>query len=241
MINSCPVCGKYDQVEDVIKLYACGSAFINRFAPPVEPKVGMNPDVRLVRLVAMALFGISSYALLGLAAGSVWFLFASGLLVGLLVIVPLLHRRYWLRYREQVARRELWRRAILRWQKLYHCSRDDYVFDPDTAEAVPTSWMSDLIAEGPQADRDAPAPRAWSWPARSLRACNCDEIGFLLAVNGLLLTLPGIVAAITSLGIILDPNHLASQMLWQFFRLLGSTIFFFGLALVGFSAIRYSN
>ena len=47
---------------------------------------------------------------------------------------------------EATERYSAWDRAMANWNRLYYCTRDDVVFDPQTGKVVPEEALQEMLA-----------------------------------------------------------------------------------------------
>jgi len=145
----CPVCHKSDQVK---KLQAAYEAGIQRFAPPSMPagRVSMSRSMvigmGLVFLGSFFIIVLGVTGVLDFTAELIQVLVTITAIVFTLVISFMAFQRV---VQGDLASQKLypaWDRALANWHRLYYCSRDDVVFDPQEGKAISDKALQTLLA-----------------------------------------------------------------------------------------------
>jgi len=138
----CPVCNRNDAMQKASAVVSSGTgtsgglgaatALAQKLAPPSEPTMGC--DYWLI-ILTFGLPGFTSLLLIFLGGGKWrWDLeeivggFVLGVLFPAIAVGAYLH---WDRV-ERPPQQEAFNKAMLKWSRLYYCSRDDIVVDPQT-------------------------------------------------------------------------------------------------------------
>jgi hypothetical protein len=153
----CPVCGKDDAIQKVSAIVASGQAsgtlsgpsggaayvggkwgitggyttlsgsmateLAQKLAPPSEPSLGGGACL-LLFFIGGGIFEI----VIALSTGEIW-TFPIGIVTIAIGAIPLI-----LYFKEKPKIEERFVKAKSKWARLYYCSRDDIVFDPQTGE-----------------------------------------------------------------------------------------------------------
>jgi small-conductance mechanosensitive channel len=156
----CPVCHKSDQVK---KLQAAYEAGIQRFAPPSMPagRISMSRSMvigmGLVFLGSFFIIVLGVTGVLDFAAELIQVLVTITAIVVTLVLSFIAFQRV---VQGDLASQKLypaWDRALANWHRLYYCSRDDVVFDPQEGKAISDKALQALLtveaAEPAQAEQ----------------------------------------------------------------------------------------
>jgi hypothetical protein len=145
---ACPVCHQSDEVKTMQAAFDSG---VVRAAPPDMPtrNVSMMPTIlSCVILVALCVFFI--IVLIGSESdiGIVPELILIGVtlisIVTALVLSYVAFQRVVSGDNEATLRFPTWDRAVAAWKKLYYCSRDDVVFDPEKNQVVSEETLAAL-------------------------------------------------------------------------------------------------
>jgi hypothetical protein len=166
----CPKCGREDLIQKVSGVYAAGistttvqvpvvpgvdaygsttktmpvsSGLSQRLKPPAYPG-DKEPQVSGgCGLVILAVGGIGGWLVTVEASTGIQ------ILAGLIGIAALTftytHFMYEPEVKEYHRLRSMWQRARPIWDRLYYCSRDDCVFDPETGEYRNSAQINDLL------------------------------------------------------------------------------------------------
>lgn len=140
---ACPKCGKVDRVQKVSAAYRAGLSVL---APPKEPTVRIGCEEYLVQALfffgGIAIFYASIWLLNVVSGLATWLLGAGGLaLLWLVLLVWVSRRRHAHRVRRLAVEKQRWDGAILRWEHLYYCARDDGVFVPGETSLIPIDQL----------------------------------------------------------------------------------------------------
>lgn len=168
----CPECGKDDMIHKVSAVYDSGFVAVQNNSPLVPYGV-VDRTITTITPLAQKLappskpesprvppeIGCTTWVLLigGFIAGMiissyitdnqfVWVIFGIGTPVTLLFIFDKITKTRFKEYTE--SRKEdlsQWVEAQQKWSKLYYCSRNDCVFNPDTGKSVSPERISTLI------------------------------------------------------------------------------------------------
>lgn len=164
---ACPKCGKVDRVQKVSAAYRAGLSVL---APPPKPTryadiadVGVGEGCKDL-IIALPMATVWSLFILGFC-----FLLCVALsrpaygepttdlpwrLLALLIIIasPFLVGTLWIVWRRRAfvkgrlaVEKERWDGAILRWEHLYHCARDDGVFVPGETSLTPIGELQSYL------------------------------------------------------------------------------------------------
>ncbi len=148
----CPVCHRGDQVKTLRAAYESGIA---RFAPPSMPErqVSMMRNMS----IGMAIVGISSFfiiILVGSGSFGQGFSWIELVLVAVILLAIIAALVLSFLAFQNVVQNDLetqkyypaWDRAMATWGRLYYCSRDDAVFDPQTGKKVSQEELASLMS-----------------------------------------------------------------------------------------------
>ena len=158
----CPVCHKSDQVKKLQDAYEAG---IQRFAPPSMPARQISMSKFMVTGMGLVFLGsffiiiLGVTGVLGFAAELIGVLLTMAAIVFTLVISFMAFQRV---VQGDLASQKLypaWDRALANWHRLYYCSRDDVVFDPQEGKAISDKALQALLtveaAETAQAEQQS--------------------------------------------------------------------------------------
>lgn len=121
-----------------------------RLMPPDEPQQGTSFGSHLKQAgLAIVLFysGVFSFGIFG--AETFWIGCIS--LPVSLIVIRLLYRERQKNRRAKAqfpARMQAWEQAMARWGRVYYCSRDDIVFDPETGESCHPADLHEFLYAG---------------------------------------------------------------------------------------------
>lgn len=121
------------------------SLLSSRLAPPQEPIIPGRPYTAIITSICLLCPGLfcllASEGEFGASAA------LTGL--GIIVVAAFIFGRATKTTKDKrnkaTAAMPHWQRAISRWNKLYYCSRDDGVFDPDEREFIPADNLMSYI------------------------------------------------------------------------------------------------
>jgi hypothetical protein len=148
----CPVCKQSDKVKKLQTVYNEG---MSRFAPPPMP--GKTVSILRIMVFNMVLVGIFVFLILVLVGSESFgqvhpYIEITLVVLALAAIVLALILSYMaftkvVRGDEEATERySAWDRAMANWNRLYYCTRDDVVFDPQTGKVVPEEALRDMLS-----------------------------------------------------------------------------------------------